>query len=179
MIRRKLYPTCSGNTLQWKFLQIICWKHGCPKVCRIHSFSDQLFLRHFLKPALLSHENWLNWKTAEPSRGHLKWDQVTNYISGYDDMNHHLRDDAEIEVCMDKPYVNQESVTNSCQCVFQWIHWAASHPSKCSACPQRYLAVCPHTHLLHCFKIVQLVWHKIYIQNGLPSRWIAESGSDK
>ena len=70
--------------------------------------------------AILSnqHEKWLYWKTAEPSYGHLKWDHITNYISGYDDTDHYLTDDAEIEVCMDKPYVQQDSITNSSQCVF-------------------------------------------------------------
>jgi hypothetical protein len=100
---------------------------------------------------------WFYWITAEPSYGHLKWDELTNYISGYDDIDHHLRDDAEIAVCMDKPYVHQESAINSRQCVLQWLERAASHHShKCSACPQRYLALCPHTqrHLLHCLKIV-------------------------
>jgi hypothetical protein len=32
-------------------------------------------------------------------------------------MDHHLRDDAEIAVCMDKPYVHQERVTNSNACL--------------------------------------------------------------
>ena len=53
-------------------------------------------------------------------------------------MEHHLRDDdAEIAVCMDKPYVHQERITNSSQCVFQSLEWAAPyHSHKCSACPR-------------------------------------------
>ena len=128
MIWHQLYPTCSGNALQWKFLEIICWKDGCPRVCSIHSLSDQVSLSHSLKPALKSHEKWLYWKTAEPSYGHLTWDQVTNYISGYDDMDHLLTDDAEIAVCMDKPYVHQERVTNSNVCFSDLNGWHHTIP---------------------------------------------------
>ena len=96
-------------------------------------------------------------------------------------MDHHLRDDAEIAVCMDKTYVHQESVTNSNVCFSDtnWLH----HTIPTSAVQVlrgtwHSVHTHTHTHLLHCFKIVQLVQHKIYIQNGLQSRPTAENDSD-
>jgi len=116
-------------------------------------------------------------------------------------MDHHLRDDAEIAVCMDKTYVHQESVTNSNVCFSDtnWLHhtiptsavqvlrgtWHSVHTHthtwhsvQTHKHTWHSVHTHTHTHLLHCFKIVQLVQHKIYIQNGLQSRPTAENDSD-
>jgi len=93
-------------------------------------------------------------------------------------MDHHLRDDAKIAVCMDKPYMHQESVTNSIVSVTQ-MGCIVPFPQVQCMSSEVLGTLSTHTHLLHCFKIVQLVKYKIYIQNSLPSRPTAEIDSHK